>query len=763
MTNVAEKSILAKLLATENISVEHKKVQTAYFDLATRTVVLPIWKNMSPDLYDLLIGHEVGHALNTPKEGWHDSVSERGSGFKGFLNIIEDARIERMQKEKYPGLRRSFFNGYKELFDKDFFGVKGMDVNKLKFIDRINLYAKIGSFLNIKFSADEQAFVNRLDTLNTWDDVVALATELYERADTTQEESQWEDFMDAMQSLAEEMEMDGLDMPSDAPVGEQTEPQEDAQAEPGSSNEKSDLAEEAAADETAESSDAESDNTENQDKDSADTDSTPGSGGEFQEDQEPSEPSSYTDQKFRESEDSLLDDNARENTYVRLGKLNPADFILGVDYFHNNVKIESQTSRYYPFYNNDPVEDINAFPAKVYAEFLAKNNKYLNAMVQDFDRKKQAKQFARARSSKTGRINMDKIWAYKLTEDVFLQQTVVPNGQNHGILMFLDMSGSMRSNIQGTMEQLVLLASFCQKVRIPFEVYGFTSNHYCPQEYTELDALYGRNDRTDTKNLQIDNSYFRILQLVSTNVSSTKFKIQMRNLLVYGQAAGMGGSVCLTNETSAKIGLSSSTPLEESIMVARYLAEEFRTKYRVEVLSTVFLTDGDGDGHFSPMDNNIRVGRNNMAITDAKTNLTVIQPSTGQFDRYGSGNRRMFATALLKLYKQTTGSRVINFFVADRRQAAYYIDDLCYGTKEIDWETRNKVRKEFKEGTAVLSGVSGFDQQFILKGGSLNTEDDILEVEDGAAKGQILKAFKKMQVKKGTSRSVLTKMIEAVA
>ena len=36
------KSYLAKLLATENISVEHKKVQTAYFDVKSRLLVLPI-------------------------------------------------------------------------------------------------------------------------------------------------------------------------------------------------------------------------------------------------------------------------------------------------------------------------------------------------------------------------------------------------------------------------------------------------------------------------------------------------------------------------------------------------------------------------------------------------------------------------------------------------------------------------------------------------------------------------------------------------
>ena len=100
---ISQKSTLAKLLATENITLEHKNVPTAYFDLKERKVVLPIFKKeMSADLYDLLIGHEVSHALNTPLDGWHDSASTKGRGYKSFLNVIEDARIERDIKKRFP-------------------------------------------------------------------------------------------------------------------------------------------------------------------------------------------------------------------------------------------------------------------------------------------------------------------------------------------------------------------------------------------------------------------------------------------------------------------------------------------------------------------------------------------------------------------------------------------------------------------------------------------------------------------------------------
>ena len=120
--NTEAKGTLAKLLATENITVEHRKVSTACFDVDKRLLILPIWKTASSAVYDLLVGHEVGHALYTPAEDF-------GNTPKDFVNVLEDVRIEKMIKVTYPGLRKSFYEGYNELWDQDFFGVKGEDIN----------------------------------------------------------------------------------------------------------------------------------------------------------------------------------------------------------------------------------------------------------------------------------------------------------------------------------------------------------------------------------------------------------------------------------------------------------------------------------------------------------------------------------------------------------------------------------------------------------------------------------------------------------
>ena len=177
------KSRLAKLLATEDISIEHRaSASTAAFDLKDRTLILPNWTNITNDTYDLLVLHEVGHARFTPLEGWHGAVSDKtkGANFKGFLNVIEDARIEKKMKRKFPGGRKSFVQGYKDLLDRDFFGLNERDVNSYGLIDRINMHFKGGVSMGVEFTDAERVFVDRTAAAETWADVESIANDLWD-------------------------------------------------------------------------------------------------------------------------------------------------------------------------------------------------------------------------------------------------------------------------------------------------------------------------------------------------------------------------------------------------------------------------------------------------------------------------------------------------------------------------------------------------------------------------------------------------------
>ena len=80
--NYEIKSKLAKLLATEDLIVENKQVATAQFNVETRVLTLPMWKRASNSVYDMLVGHEVGHALFTPDDwSWEGTVPQQ------FVNV----------------------------------------------------------------------------------------------------------------------------------------------------------------------------------------------------------------------------------------------------------------------------------------------------------------------------------------------------------------------------------------------------------------------------------------------------------------------------------------------------------------------------------------------------------------------------------------------------------------------------------------------------------------------------------------------------
>jgi hypothetical protein len=168
------KSQLAKLLATEDIMVEHKQCETAQFNVQTRVLTLPLWEKASNDVYDMLVGHEVGHALYTPDDwSWEGKIPQQ------FVNVVEDARIEKLMKRRYLGIAKSFYRGYSELHDKDFFEVEDEDLSTFNLADRANLYFKIGSFLPISFSDVEKEIIDLIQNAETFTDTIAAAETLY--------------------------------------------------------------------------------------------------------------------------------------------------------------------------------------------------------------------------------------------------------------------------------------------------------------------------------------------------------------------------------------------------------------------------------------------------------------------------------------------------------------------------------------------------------------------------------------------------------
>ena len=415
MTQTSEsKSQLARLFAEENILVEHAKTATASFDLKTRTLTCPIWKEMSGALYDLIMGHEVGHALYTPAEGWHHSTSQETGTFRFFLNILEDARIEKKMKRKFRGLILPFTAGYQELRKRNFFGVEGIRLSTLPLIDRLNLYAKGGSLLDVPFTPEELPYVLRMDALETWDEVVAMAKDLYAYEEVHQSAA-------AAAATEAEGEEELL----------QSGPDGDEDGEDSSSS--VDL----------EESESEQDESEQ--------DSTPPVHVKFV-------PLVRTEAAYRLAEQTLLSDSCVNIQSVTLPIPNLDQIVTPY------AMVSAELSKFY----------IAASGSSLYQAFLGRNREYIARLAQEFERTKSASMYKKTKWKETGDLAMSALYRYTLLDDViFKSRMQVPQGKSHGMVLLLDRSGSMRRNIADAVEQILVLVMFCRSVQIPCVVYSF--------------------------------------------------------------------------------------------------------------------------------------------------------------------------------------------------------------------------------------------------------------------------------------------------
>ena len=183
------KRAVANLMARENITVQVVSgADTAKFNPTTRVLVVPNWVGLTVEQCDLLMSHEIGHALFTDRKL---DLSKISPGLFTYLNIIEDARIERKMKAAFPGIGPTFFKGYRE-FHANGPILKGtcdslinpktnadVKIASMKLIDRINLYYKIGAFAKCPFTAEEAKWIARIDRATSTDDCLAIARDMH--------------------------------------------------------------------------------------------------------------------------------------------------------------------------------------------------------------------------------------------------------------------------------------------------------------------------------------------------------------------------------------------------------------------------------------------------------------------------------------------------------------------------------------------------------------------------------------------------------
>ena len=707
------KSQLAKLLATEDLIVEHRNVETAQFDVRTRVLTLPNWERASNDVYDALVAHEVGHALYTPDREWFKEIKIPPS----FVNIVEDVRIEKLMKRRYAGLAKTFRRGYNELSDNDFFEVDGKDLDTFNLADRVNLHFKIGAWIDISFSISETPIVNLIANAETFDDTLSAAEALYNLCKQELERKRKEEEIEIEQNLSADLPGNGDNSSSDSNDYESTVP-----------NSNSDASME--------------DRTGDDDRDLR-----VASGGTSVN----LEPEIETADALEEALRGLNNlESTGEKRYIEIPKVNLDHIIIPNDQIHNRINAEwvdqakAWEERSYTL-TDDMFQEVD----EDYYKFKKSAQKEVNYLVKEFECKKSASAYARATTARTGVLDTAKLHTYKFNEDLFKKVTIIPDGKNHGLVFVLDWSGSMAPVMTDTIKQLYNLLWFCKKVNIPFDVYAFTDS------YPANDGVpkYGYERK---EGLALVSDQFSMMNIFTSRTRSKELEDQMKN--VYRIACAFDRNRWTQYHVPLGMNLS-GTPLNEAIISLHEIIPQFKSKHNLEKVQCVILTDGESAPlHYSrevhrEWDTGGYMGANVVSskcvIRNRKTGYTYSCEHLGYW-------ADVTDLLLKNIRQEIPDTNFIGIRLMGSRQGGEFIRRYTNG------EAGDKAISTWRKEKSVSVKESGYHTYFGLLSTTLSNDDEFTVKED-ATKTEIKRAFVKSLKTKKMNKKILGEFVELVA
>ena len=698
------RSALGKLLAKENITVNHGNFRTAYFDVKNRVLGLPDWSDKSKSVYDMLLGHEVGHALYTPE--WDEDFRKKYKHFD-IINILEDIRIERKIQETYAGLPRYFKQGYTELWNDGFFEVD-KDPSELQFLDRLNLHAKVGSIVDVPLNDEETEIYNKAYNAESFEDILALYDEVLERSKKEKEELEEDESGDQTMSKPDDsgeidpssggsgMDDDNDDFKDDgteshSAKSENSDSSDEGETSTGVTDEDIQEAIEKMAEELSKNSDNDDSDNDADDSDASGDSSSMGG-------QSTDVFKSLTQEKF----DSSLEKEANESfgghkilypTRKDIFKKEFNDYKTVIARRKDHIAKCEENHDYHNW-----SETKSNFTDK-YSKFKKESKKKVGILVREFEQRKAAWQYARAQESRTGSIDVTKLHKYKYDDQIFASVTTLADAKSHGMIFIVDYSGSMSTVLSGVLLQTLNLTEFCDKVGVPYQVISFTSKSSYSDE-KDYELFHGEIDMSDVQ----------LNELLSSKMKKIE-KAEAREFL-FMQAASSSSYYHGTWFTPNEEGLG-GTPLDATLANMGHIIKEFRKNHRVQKLNIITLTDGDshGAGYGGRYDD--RRGSGKAIELDGK--IYKIE-ANGYNSTIGYN----------KIIGQHYGVNMVGFFLPESKSSAKNQMARVYrenGSYYEAWENAKKDLKEWnKEKHLEMKDALGYSKYYIL-----HTDVDIQE------------------------------------
>jgi ACT domain-containing protein len=458
------------------------------------------------------------------------------------------------------------------------------------------------------------------------------------------------------------------------------------------------------------------------------------------------ETKSVTDEALSQALETLVDDDAKEWVYLSIPDPKVEDYIVPFQ--------KTQENLYNHFYNEDRTSDWAEhvyYAVAHYNTFKKDTQKTVNYLCKQFEMKKSADEYRRAATSKTGVIDTNKLHTYKYNDDIFKKVTVIPEGKNHGLVMYLDWSGSMQSQLLDTLKQTYNLIWFCKKSGIPFRVYAFQSGY----GYSDMD-----NSVTDQNvgELAIA-SDFRLFEFFSSRQNAKSLEKSMQ--LVYTQVFAMGGWR-LSHYSPYTLG---GTPLAEAVYCTRKIVNSIKRVERVSKVNVICLTDGEANPmsyvHQFPDDHYYRAGEYRyqyLCHTRGKV-FFLRDPKTG-YTRRISNQPYVTTKEIVSFYREITDYNWVGIRLCAK-------GDLTKLVREFAHDEIDAIDKQWKkERFASIKDRAGFTESFYMPDKNIGMGSQDLEVKqkkEVATKAELTRAFKKHMGSKMTNKTILNAFIEQIA
>lgn len=706
--NFEVKGILARLLANEDIIVIHKNVSTASFNVETRTLTLPMWKAASEEVYDLLVAHECGHSIYSPqtrKELKSDVTFD-------IVNIVEDIRIEKLMKNRYPGLSKTFYKGYKKLSEDDFLKIGQKPLSDYNFADRINIHFKIGNFVKVPFNDNEKKIVDDLEYIKDYDEVIEKARLIKNIVEL--------EIKNIAPSLISVVRMHDID------------------------------------------NDDEQNTEENNLADNVDG---VGSGGDIDNNNEEENENKELENE-NENENGDEDENENEDN-IELDTVSALDeFLESIcydlygneemlyleypDFNIDNIIIPNSTihkicNNYWENSTIDNSSYLNNIDSK-FNTFKKTSNSEVNYLVKEFECKKAADLYSRSSVSSTGVLNCSKLHTYKYSDDIFKRIEVKAMDKNHGLIFLLDWSGSMSDYMLQTLKQLYNLIWFCKKVSIPFEVYAFTDSF--PKESYNI-----KSDSCEPKNCRIYiHPKFSLMNILSSNTTSNVLNEQMRNLFRVAYINTYRYSFLIIPELQY-----SGTPLNESLISLNKIIPKFKNNKKIQKVHCIVLTDGESSGTIYHKEYQNEKLIKNYLPYNCSDSVFLRDRTTGNvYAINGRNGINCDTNVLLKNLKHRfpdvsfIGIRIIN-----SQSFRKFIENYYYG------EEFNNLLNKWKKEKSVSIKKSGYHSYLVIQTNNLQSNYEF-KVQENFSKTDIKNQFVKSLDAKKTNKKILSEFINLI-